>query len=752
MNNKTNDDKTTLFRTQTFIVVATFCIVAIVFSVLFINSRYIQNLKKDHLEKTIDTISIIHSRSALHINEGLDWITANVGICANKLNKDANLFSEDNMKIVKTFSNDYDFTEIAIVDSNGNFQGASGLKTNVADKEFFINTFQTKQPITIYTKTELFNTKCIIFTFPLFNKNHLQVGILVAYISKDFFEKRFLYQPEISEGLDNTIEYSFILDYNTGEFIVKPSNFLSEENLHHFSTTIQKAIISNSPNKILFKENVKSRDLYAIYTKLKATNLCAVTFLSKSEEGKHNLIANRTITVIFVLLALILILFLATFSYIQISNIKKLQKFTMKDRITNGGNGDWFNIEAQKLINISTPNSRALIFLDIDKFKVINDKYGYEAGNKTLRYIYNCIVSSLESGEIAARVEADTFAILVKYYSENVLKERIDLLSLKINSFNIPQKERFLFYISCGIYIINKNDSNILSMRDKAFFALNNSSKITLRTAHIGFFSENEHNLLLKEKEIENKMEFALLDNQFIVYLQPKYNVQNDTIVGAEALVRWNDPKLGLILPNQFIPLFEKNGFIQTLDLYVFRQVCKIIRKWLDEGKQPVTISVNLSRVYLNNTDFLNDFEKVIDYYKVPAKYIELEITESIMQKNLNDVINIINRIHEKGFSCSLDDFGSGYSSLNMLKNIPIDVLKIDRKFFTDNEDNPERGNSIIGSIIDLAHKLNIKTVSEGVENNEQLEFLKKTNCDMVQCFLKSKPMPVEEFEKILFD
>jgi len=198
--------------------------------------------------------------------------------------------------------------------------------------------------------------------------------------------------------------------------------------------------------------------------------------------------------------------------------------------------------------------------------------------------------------------------------------------------------------------------------------------------------------------------------------------------------------------------LFEKNGFIQTLDLYVFRQVCKIIRKWLDEGKQPVTISVNLSRVYLNNTDFLNDFEKVIDYYKVPAKYIELEITESIMQKNLNDVINIINRIHEKGFSCSLDDFGSGYSSLNMLKNIPIDVLKIDRKFFTDNEDNPERGNSIIGSIIDLAHKLNIKTVSEGVENNEQLEFLKKTNCDMVQCFLKSKPMPVEEFEKILFD
>lgn len=249
----------------------------------------------------------------------------------------------------------------------------------------------------------------------------------------------------------------------------------------------------------------------------------------------------------------------------------------------------------------------------------------------------------------------------------------------------------------------------------------------------------------LKEKNIEDNMEHALENNEFIVYFQPKVELKTNKIAGAEALVRWQNSKKELIPPNEFIPIFEKNGFITKLDIYVFEEVCKTIRKWLNEGINPIPVSVNLSRMHLQNPNFLKKYKEIQEKYEVPADLLEIELTETLVFENFEQLKKVIDDIHQMGFSCSIDDFGSGYSSLNLLKEIPVDILKLDRIFFS--KKNDKRGNSVIESIISLAKKLNMTTISEGVETISQVEFLRKADCDLVQGYVYSKPLAKDDFE-----
>ncbi|MEG2487198.1 EAL domain-containing protein, partial [Anaerorhabdus sp.] len=230
-------------------------------------------------------------------------------------------------------------------------------------------------------------------------------------------------------------------------------------------------------------------------------------------------------------------------------------------------------------------------------------------------------------------------------------------------------------------------------------------------------------------------------------YLQPKYSTDSEEMVGAEALVRWHG-KYGMIYPNEFISLFERNGFILHLDHYIFEQTCKQISRWIEEDKKCVKISVNLSQLNFEKTNFLDDYIFMIQKYKVPTEYIEFEITESAIYKDTQRIINFINRIHELGITCSVDDFGSGYSSLNRLKEIQADTLKIDGIFFKINDDENKRAYSIVRSIVEMAKNLNMKTVAEGVESREQVDLLKKMGCDLIQGYYFAKPMTVKDFEE----
>ena len=302
--------------------------------------------------------------------------------------------------------------------------------------------------------------------------------------------------------------------------------------------------------------------------------------------------------------------------------------------------------------------------------------------------------------------------------------------------------------LDCGIYKISKSDNDINTIMDRA-----NTARKTIKGGHknsFAFYDKEMHKKILKEKEIENSMVDALNNGEFIVYFQPKYSLSDYQIIGAEALVRWDNPQKGLIPPIEFIPVFERNGFIVNIDFYVFEEVCKKIREWMDEGQKVVPISVNLSRMHFVNSNFIEKFKLIVDKYKIPTRLIELELTETAVLDNIEGLLDTMNNLKEKGFVISMDDFGTGYSSLNLLKELPVDILKLDRAFFTEkDESNNEK--IVISNVIKMAKELKMKVISEGVETISQVEFLKQIGCDMVQGYLFSKPMPVKEFEKIAF-
>lgn len=254
------------------------------------------------------------------------------------------------------------------------------------------------------------------------------------------------------------------------------------------------------------------------------------------------------------------------------------------------------------------------------------------------------------------------------------------------------------------------------------------------------------------EEEIEKDMELALINQEFKVYLQPKYSLDTEQIVGAEALVRWIHSTKGIIPPDKFIPLFEKNGFIKQLDFYIFEEVCSVQKKWGENNiaLEDIPISVNLSRIHMNESRLTLKLGEIIKQYGIEAKCLEIELTESAILDNIDSLIRIIEDIKKAGFAVSMDDFGSGYSSLNLLKDLLVDILKIDKEFLGEGGDD-YRGKVILSNIIHMAKELKLITVAEGVETKEQVEFLKEVGCNIAQGYYYAKPMPISDFEKLMF-
>ncbi|MBQ1554325.1 MAG: EAL domain-containing protein, partial [Clostridia bacterium] len=260
------------------------------------------------------------------------------------------------------------------------------------------------------------------------------------------------------------------------------------------------------------------------------------------------------------------------------------------------------------------------------------------------------------------------------------------------------------------------------------------------------WFDEKIRAQINEERELEGLMHMALANDEFKLYLQPKHRVSDGALAGAEALVRWVNPEKGFISPGKFIPLFEKNGFVDEVDNHILEKLCQFQQKRVLNDRPPIPISVNVSRVQLSDPNLAQRICELVDSYRVPHRYIDLELTESACFDDMDVLINTINTLREMGFPVSMDDFGSGYSSLNLLKQLSFDTLKIDGEFFRHVTD-PERAQSVVRSIVDMAKSLHMKTVAEGIETDEQVEFLRTTDCDLIQGYYYSKPISAEEFE-----
>lgn len=359
-------------------------------------------------------------------------------------------------------------------------------------------------------------------------------------------------------------------------------------------------------------------------------------------------------------------------------------------------------------------------------------------GDEILYAIGKKLLEILGENSLVSRYSNDYFGVIFNCEKNlyNILHEVVkNIEKLRVNDVIYDLS------VNIGIYKLNKDDDNISVAIDKAIIAHSASKGDVTDKYHI--YDEKLENKLVKEDNIEKNMENALLNGEFKVYYQPKIYAKDEKLYGAEALVRWfHDGKM--ISPGEFIPLFEKNRFILKLDLYIFEQVCKDMKKWkIEFGFEPI-VSVNISRQHFIDKDFLEKYLLIISKYGVNPNNIDLEITESAAIDEGIDIINIMERIKKIGFLISIDDFGTGYSSLSMLQDMPIDILKIDKSFV----DKINANNSLVDYIINISKELKLVTIAEGVETEEQKEYLKSKGCDIIQGYYYSKPLSQKEFEE----
>lgn len=462
-------------------------------------------------------------------------------------------------------------------------------------------------------------------------------------------------------------------------------------------------------------------------------------------EQNHYTMINILMYAFFVLILIIVITAYIVIVRVSFRRLTKaneeVSRIAYTDSITGYGTWDKFVLDAKSLLRHEY-RRYALVSFDIDKFKAINDMYGHDEGNRVLKLIADTVNRNLQDGETFSRINSDNYYILMLYRSDSDTARRIGSLIQAIE-YEITE---FVPVLSFGIYRITDKSVSIRRMGDLA--------DIAKRTVKYGddsaytFYSESMLEKMREEKRIENGMQTALDMHEFSVFYQPKVSLDGKVnLTGAEALVRWI--KDGTVIsPGKFIPLFEKNRFIVKLDYYIMDQVCQKIKQW--ESYYPhLLISVNMSRAHLRDPQFVEKLNDICLSHGVSTSSIEIEITESAAYESLDVLTAVFKQLKDYGFHISIDDFGSGYSSLNMLKDLPADVLKIDRAFLAESNSN-KRANDILGYVIRMAGSLGMHTICEGIETDEQAKLLGGLGCEMAQGFYFAKPMPSDSFEEIL--
>ena len=660
-------------------------------------------------------------------------------VLANHIAKAESLDEETITEILRLLNTDDKYVDMAVLDQNGvgfNSKGkAVNLSTEVYVTEALLGMNASSNKL-IYTEN---NTPVITYAVPI-EKDGNSIGVLTAS-QKAEISNIALLDSEIAHGrliyvintLNEPIAFIKGMDINNFDY----NKLISNGKIFDTAVDYTAAI---SPNNLLKKAETETsyiwnkvpigvNDWYVLVGSIYSINANTRDILDLTNL-MWVVITSATLIMSFLMIVT------------QVRSNRKVINTLYLDPVTGGDNWYKFRINANKIISSKqfTKKSYALINFDINRFKIINDAYGYQKGDEVLRDIYNVIKRWSRTGEPVTRYAADQFYILMSFTDIVELTERILDLNDRIRQMRYTKTAR-IFY---GVYYIAETNDSIDRMGEFAQVAKNNIKGSS--EGIISFFDDVARERLLEEEEIEKSMNEALKNDEFQVYLQPKYMAKEETISGAEALVRWQSSNGMPFSPSEFIPLFEKNGFITELDYYMLKKVCQLIKDWLDKGYNPLPISVNISRLHFANSHLAEIITDIVDSYGVPRYLIELELTESAFLQNKQMLIDTVVRLREYGFLVSMDDFGAGYSSLNSLKDLPLDTVKLDGELFR-LTDEVERGLCVIRNTITMAKDLHMKVVAECIETREQVEFLCMVGCDVIQGYYFAKPMPADQFE-----
>lgn len=397
-----------------------------------------------------------------------------------------------------------------------------------------------------------------------------------------------------------------------------------------------------------------------------------------------------------------------------------------------------FNRNVNNLIRSSSKDIGFIQF-DIRKFKIINDLYGEKFGDEVLDFIIKQLKEICHPEQFFINLHSDVFMVVTEYDKEEELIELIHQLDDRVSSFKNVKLQ-----MSYGVYTVEDKEMELRQMSDRAAMTRKAAKNNVL--TNVLFYKEQFKEVLYNRKFIEENTQAAIMERQFMMYLQPKYSITHNKIIGAEALVRWRHPERGMIYPNQFIPVIEENGFIKKVDYYIWQEACRFIKKCQQAGITPCPVSVNVSRIHLQDNECIQVLSDLIKQNGISKSLLELEITETADDQQISKKAL---QLKEEGYTLLMDDFGSGYSSLNILLETPFDVIKLDKKFM-DNMMVSSKGRLLLEQVVLMASKLKLGLVAEGVETKEQVELLKNIGCDQVQGYYYAKPMPEDEFFELL--
>lgn len=383
-------------------------------------------------------------------------------------------------------------------------------------------------------------------------------------------------------------------------------------------------------------------------------------------------------------------------------------------------------------------------YFNLRRFANVNQQLGREDATEIMASFIGGLQELLAENEAVCRIGGDNFAVLFQ-------KDKFESVCeyLKGQGMVYDEKSGGKVFISAtaGYYLVDKDIKAATEIMDNMSMAYNQAKNVTQEPSVI--YTEELAERIKEGKRLEEMFPEALANEEFVAYYQPKVALKDYTLAGAEALCRWfHDGQM--VMPGKFIPVFERTKAVTVLDFYMLERVCKDIRKWLDEGKKIVKISVNFSRRHLGDMNFLEHILEIVDRYRVPHEYIEIELTETTTDVDFQDLRKIVKGLQDAGFNASVDDFGMGYSSLNLIKELPWNVLKIDKSLLEPIATGEPNGSILLGHVISMAQEMGLECIVEGVETAEQVKFLKQHSCFLAQGFFFDKPLPKEEFEKRL--
>ncbi len=722
-------------------------IIAIIITVALL--MYNNALRASLSATACTTLNELMEQQKLTFLSNIDGEIAVINTLADVISKEKVYKDKDEtLEFLITAAKDSKFKHLTLVDKNGIGITSLEAEIDISQRSHFKEALQGKYSISDPIASLVDGTIIVAIATPVLDDGNVIAVLVGTYETKTlsnlFFpmfggqgygyicdlEGNLITKAKMQKnGVDNNV-----LDY------LKTVKVSSKDN---YNTIIQNMQISEKGHSVFFYENTK---MLMHYSPLGINQWYIFASVPENVIAKE---ANYLLRLSLILTFLIVFLFIVLIFQIISMHRKHsavLYKKAYFNELTGSPNSLKFNETATTLLK-QNPNSKyTIIRFSIEGLDFINEIFSYTTGDTVIKSVAKSLESILDSKkECYGHIHADRFIVLVNCNTVNDTKEKLikfEIVFTTLIQGLMSYKVKFAY----GIYTIEEGETDIVSITEKVSFAYHTAKKNERIENRIQFYDSKLKEELRLEREIESRMEQALADKEFKMFLQPKYTLADEKLAGAEALVRWWVGGNFIMHPTNFIPIFEKNGFVTQLDMYMFEQACMFLRRKIDEGCKPITISVNFSRLHLLIDDFVAKLTIIADKYNLDHSLLEIEITESSMVGNEDLLLKVLGQLHDQGFTLSMDDFGSGYSSLGLLKEIPIDVVKIDKSFF-ENSNETERERIIISSVVDMVTKLKIHTVAEGVETKEHIDFLKGIGCEIVQGYYFAKPMPFEEFE-----